>query len=101
MKQNITLGEMKSHLSPDDWKIEKLLKWLNERYPNQLDHIAIGQMIEFLDEQNPLGKGFGKVDATKGTNGLNYYWVVVQYDKSYKKPELADALFEAVKEVLE
>ena len=59
--------------------------------------MSIGQMIEFLDEQNPLGKGFGTV---KGTNGLTMYWVVNQYDKTYKKEELCDALWEAVKEML-
>lgn len=71
---------------------------LNE---SALPLLSIGQLIQFLDEHNPSGKGFSKIDATKGTDGLNYFWVVVQYDKYYKELELCDSLWMAVKDILE
>lgn len=104
MKQYITEKQLKE-LSPKG--LHSLEALFNKGTTNEKNwwnvstlEINIGWMIEFLDESNPLGKGFSQIDATKGTDGLNYFWVFVQYDKHYRKSELCDALWEAVKEVL-
>jgi hypothetical protein len=63
-------------------------------HPMQGDSLplfSIGQMVEFLDE--PRKDKFDKLIITHGISG---WWV-----EGYNKDELADALWEAVKEVLE
>jgi len=94
MKQYITLGEMKRDLSPDDYKINHLLNWLNKKYPEQLDYITIGQMIEFLGDSGKLD------DVSKEYKGWS---VLVCIDESWFTvidKNLCDCLWKAVKEIL-
>lgn len=105
---------MKKHITEDQWneiseKQQELFVKVVE--PKEIGYVgrgvcgecgntltpSIGQMIEFLDEQK-----------WKGCLALGHYvggWVVGDDDhylvKSWKKEELCDALWEAVKEVLE
>lgn len=67
---------------------KKLLKWMKSKY---YGFLSIGELIEFLDEHVDSWIGI-----TKGR--LDDYWVV---NNRNKKKELCDALWDAVKEILE
>jgi hypothetical protein len=61
--------------------------------------LTIGQMIEFLDEQDKIlciDYGSSYVSEMGQTN-----WRVIFDESQYEDDELCDALWEAVKEVLE
>lgn len=106
MKQNIT-PEQLNELS--DKGIEGLRKWLSKKYGYDVmnkDHtkwlesllLSIGQMIEFLDEND-----FLELIDYWGANigGYQNKWRVECKDSQFNDNELCDALWEAVKEVLE
>ena len=83
MKQYITLGEMKSHLSPDgDHHINKLIR---DGYVEETI-FTIGKMIEFLDRD-------------KSTDAI----VELSWDDAVliEPNKICDSLWEAVKEKLE
>lgn len=89
---------MKQHITSYQWdelepaQLGKLRGWVSGRddyeFTGGMELLSIGQMIEFLDE------GW-LVSIVKTKN-----WKV-SVNKSYELPELCDALFEAVKEVLD
>lgn len=117
---------MKQHITPEEWGVfergnpkaakklrdyyaEWQLEYQQEMYPNQFVTLGfdpifvwfnIGQMIEFLDEHtNELGMQYNDKDARwfvwYGGNEKHPY--TTDYENSSK---LCDALWEAVKEVL-
>ena len=82
MKQYITLGEMKSHLSPDgDHHINKLIR---DGYVEETI-FTIGKMIEFLSNKFPDGLVPLKI--------IPDCWI--------EPNKICDDLWEAVKEKLE
>lgn len=104
MKQYITPDEINQQLS--DKARQKLLDWaISHLYLTlQENNLTIGQMIEFLDEhydQWSCGDTVGNEDAP----GKYCFIQGEGYDESdfitHYADELADALFEAVKEILE
>ena len=102
MKQNITEEEL-SQLSQQGK--DNLLKYLKQKHIYNSDSstngwLSIGQMIEFLDEQGDYV--YSKQDI--GGTTLNRYWTIrLRGEKRNKfgRKELCDALFKAVKEILE
>jgi len=90
---------MKQHVSTEQAKeiYEKMCAYLPtiglapKGYTNLSEYMNIGHMIKIL------GCRFEKIDYDFFTN--NYY-VKVKDKGTYGKPELCDALFEAVKRVL-
>ena len=96
MKQHIT-PEQLNELSKEEKK--KLRKWLMDKQimivqPHYLIPLSIGQMIEFLDEN-----GF-EITRHK-TESADHVWSVTRGDSNFLFKELCDALWEAVKEILE
>ena len=97
MKQHITIEQWNELPPSGQVKIRKL--WRNNGQEVNLlgvNDINIGQMIEFLDEQN---ENFDVIYRYKGG------WEVGSKDHNdilafSDKEELCDALWEAVKEVL-
>lgn len=106
MKQHITFSQLKELSNK---AIDRLDIWYHDecehvchevetdlpRHPLPL--LSIGQMIEFLDDANSVGysdeAGFIYLESTKE-------WGVTT-SATYYKTELCDALWEAVKEILE
>ena len=118
MKQHITV-EQARELNKEQFN--KLYDWAENKYPEFFPHgvimmlessekslsrcIDIGRMIEFLDEKDFFHKinryqNIGKVGLEIGDNKFVENWNV-DGKKSFQKKELCDALWEAVKEVLE
>lgn len=106
MKQEITI-EQRNELSPK--ARDRLIEWCFEHTPRQrLKSLSIGEMIEFLIAR---AKGFDTMCSWDDEDGgwkVGYlsskYVEVMNYRtlspvKAY--PEICDALWEAVKEVLE
>ncbi len=96
MKQFITqdqLQELSFHAG------NKLANWMHKKkYRNDGDYIflSIGQMIEFLDEHKKI------VNITRYTSDIAEGWNVSDVVKGTSiQIELCDALWEAVKNVLE
>lgn len=107
MKQHITVSQLQE-LSPQ--AKEKFEKWGKDQgwFIHFVDEppdvvfarcIGIGQMIGFLIDNGAFESEFGEPNQTANyTNGaITIDW----YDGSNEKIELADALWEAVKEILE
>lgn len=104
MKQNITLQQLNELGIPQKAKLAMYaLKsgWAkHEEYENggyiDIPLLSIGQMIEFLDEEGRLW-----IEQEEAIDGeiLKRYRVQSR-NFEYWRPELCDALWEAVKEVL-
>ena len=100
MKQRVT-REQFEQLSETSQK--KLMDWLSERGGWTSIGPTIGEMIEFLDDS-----GFNLYSVnTVEQEGKRIAFMITFRDESMKhalfgnKPELADALWEAVKDVLD
>lgn len=100
MKQHITFSQWeelsaKDKLKLDRWLMKKgyFLTYMEE-YSVPKRYLSIGQMIEFLDEQYTNGNRFS-LSIERGNNG----WILWELGDEHKK--LCDALWEAVKQVLE
>ncbi len=100
MKQHITIDQL------NELSLEarlKLGKWLfspPNTFNNELPLLSIGQMIEFLLEQD---SGYFSIDTLPVHSPLDFEMVLILVTddrKTFRKPELADALWEAVKNVL-
>ena len=91
---------MKQHITQE--QLEELSGENREKIRNFC--LSIGQMIEFLNKDRPHGT---LIMCTEDIDSNKHGWrVVLQYtDTEVRKypfiPELCDALWEAVKEVLE
>ncbi len=95
MKQHITASQLDELSKKGIKNLKKYL--LPKNIPgfwdvNFVPTLSIGQMIEFLDEENVA------IDITTG-------WTIIASElqdlHTYKNEELCDALWEAVKEILE
>jgi hypothetical protein len=100
MKQFIVVDQMNRELT--DKGRQRLLSWAMSKKYLTLHNttFSIGQMIEFLDEQHYLIA----LRRTTNTENLNSWdWeIIAQLEKSLSiNNELCDALWEAVKQVLE
>ncbi len=96
MKQHITKKQLEEIAVGDT--LLKLDKWMTENDYHGL--LTIGQMIEFLDEnKSPLAKGiiYKQLDEEYMTCKVAFVYL----DKKRKINCLVDALWEAVKEILE
>lgn len=111
MKQHITIEQL-NELSEKGK--ERLREWWNktqttkdgEKWENGISNIvclSIGQMLEFLDES---GHTFYSIN-TQENNGKREFFMISYKKSSIKqalnghRTELCDALWEAVKEILE
>jgi len=84
---------MKQHITIDQWNEIKLLS------PDIPHDMNIGQMIEFLDDFAEFSIEQGELVETREV--VDIYKITFTYpSKMAKKLELCDALWEAVKEVL-
>ena len=105
MKQHITNDQLKKlskkgkeKLREFGYNLDSDVEW--HLPPDEgLPLLSIGQMIEFLDEQEFLSRierdELWEVQIPKTKNGVNYAWCGIN------KEELCDALWKACKEVLE
>ena len=95
MKQAITTKQLKEL---GEIGREKLDKWVFDKYPLEFIKqplLSIGQMIEFLDEHDEI-----QIDRNHREPA---HWIIespTNHDLFCSKEELCDALWEAVKEVL-
>lgn len=97
MKQNITTAEI-MELSHE--QLVSLASWQLSKGYGEKENLSIGQMIEFLLEQND---GNFSIDTLPVHSPLDFEMgliLVTDDRKTFRKPELADALWEAVKNVL-
>lgn len=62
--------------------------------------LSIGQMIEYLQESVSGVFSIATIPIQSPNDIQLGLWLVTNYNKHYRKPELCDALWEAVKEVL-
>jgi hypothetical protein len=96
MKQHITLSQL-NVLSEEGkrryWAYSKNRGW--RRPDSDYDLWSIGQMIEFLDEKRK-GKWFLHTQ-----DRILYWGENNEYSYDYYDSELCDALWQAVKEILE
>ncbi len=100
MKQDIT-KEQFNELSGQAQ--ERLLQWVQEKHYDPF--LTIGQMMEFLDEHAEHRYGIDPLD----TDDMPHRWMVKEYAPEVQpgfwygitSKEPCDALWEAVKEVLE
>lgn len=91
---------MKRDLSPDDYKINHLVNWLNKKYPEQLDYITIGQMIEFLIDNKDVPIVSHLIENyNSGPHGEPKF-IDDGYIKEINPETWCDKLWEAVKEIL-
>jgi len=112
VKQHITYEQIEELT---DNQLDKLTNWYNNSQKNSglvsllLPFLSIGQMIELLDERMPISV----IGHQSQWHGGMWYWNggaipnepltesnLEKSLKSYQSPELCDALWEAVKEVL-
>lgn len=94
MKQHITNKQL-IDLSME--AAQRLEVWLKAKgYPQRLN---IGQMIEFLAEKEVIDEEFIYCQWELNNNCPS--WVVNSDGENYRSKELCDALWEAVKEILE
>ena len=100
MKQEIT-KEQFNELSGQAQ--ERLLQWVQEKHYDPF--LTMGQLLEFLDEYRQHRYGIDPV----ATDDMSHGWMVKVYAPDVQKgfwygtanQELCDALWEAVKEVVE
>lgn len=98
MKQQIT-PEQRAELSSK--ARERLIDWCFDHTPRQrLANLNIGQMIEFLDEQRPNRMEISRDDMKRWILWYPYFDDSKE-DYFYLAHELCDALWKAVKEILE
>jgi hypothetical protein len=102
MKQHITGAQFKE-LSIKARK--ELMEFWDKHYQQEEEcieiyhypHMSIGMMIEFLGSEI---KDIDPYPRTFSRDKINH-WIVYLERKSYEADELCDALWEAVKEILE
>lgn len=113
MKQHIDKQQLEQLSSNgrtklDQWAISKdYIEWTNQCNDHECNCayttdplLSIGQMIEFLDEQDSCNEINIANDGGRYSNE-HYQWTVYSCDSDTNKPELCDALWEACKQLLE
>jgi len=101
MKQNITQEQLdelttRQRKKLEDWVFENITKTVNKFIPL----LSIGQMIEFLEDNKEGGWEIYNLPVQISNDKILGLFVVNNYGKYYRRPELCDAIWEAVKEVL-
>ncbi len=102
MKQEVTYEQWKKLTDKQELEFANTVYLKNGEKTQKLAPPTIGQMIEFL-ESKAKETGFYRINFA-GTPVMRkvewYHYKFDEFDRTYQKKELCDALWDAVKEVL-